>query len=261
VRNHPCLGLGLGLGAPGGKGGVVPARKFGLESVPDLAWWLEADALSLSEGASVASWTDLSGCGRHATQSTTAKKPTFRTGAANQLPAIAFDGGDYVENAEVGALLAGAATPFTVFVVARRTGSGAFGSAPFLQVVGGGNPDIYLTGSEAVGAAFGRDDDSAAGQAYTSGLLTDTSLHRYVGRYTGTASELYRDGVLLGSDDSAVGAVTVDTALIGAYALAGTIITGLVGLVACVVLYLRSLTLAELHFVDDILDRKYGRGR
>jgi hypothetical protein len=58
------------------------------------ALWFKADALALSDGAAVSSWTDSSGNGRHATQATAGKQPTYKTNIWNGKPVVRFDGGD-----------------------------------------------------------------------------------------------------------------------------------------------------------------------
>lgn len=54
--------------------------------------WLKADALSLTEGAAVSSWTDSSGENNHATQATGSKQPSYHLGVLNDLPTVRFDG-------------------------------------------------------------------------------------------------------------------------------------------------------------------------
>ena len=54
----------------------------------------DARFLALSNNDAVDSWTDRSGNGRNATQATSTKKPTFKTGVTGGAPAISFDGGD-----------------------------------------------------------------------------------------------------------------------------------------------------------------------
>lgn len=60
--------------------------------------WLRANDLALANGAAVTSWTDVSGNGLTAVSSgVAAEEPTFNTNAVNGiLPAISFDGGDYL---------------------------------------------------------------------------------------------------------------------------------------------------------------------
>jgi len=76
----------LGCGSSGG-GGFSPL------SLSPLIW-LDATQLGLSDGASVAQFTDLSGNGNHFVQATTANKPTFRSSGINGKPAVEGDGVD-----------------------------------------------------------------------------------------------------------------------------------------------------------------------
>ncbi len=62
--------------------------------VGNLELWLEADSLALTDGASVASWTDLSGNGFNATQGVGGLQPTHRTNLFNGKPAIRFTNGN-----------------------------------------------------------------------------------------------------------------------------------------------------------------------
>lgn len=59
--------------------------------------WFDASQLTgLSDGDGVSSWTDLSGNGYHATQSTTDYKPLYKTNIQNGLPVVRFDGSNDV---------------------------------------------------------------------------------------------------------------------------------------------------------------------
>jgi hypothetical protein len=57
---------------------------------PTLAAWFKADALNDTNGALVPSWTDSSGSGNTATQSTTSRQPSYVTAAINGRPAVRF---------------------------------------------------------------------------------------------------------------------------------------------------------------------------
>ncbi len=61
--------------------------------------WLKANDLSLSDGASVTSWSDVSGNGLTATSSGGGgTEPTFNTNTVNtSLPSMSFDEGDYLD--------------------------------------------------------------------------------------------------------------------------------------------------------------------
>lgn len=85
------------------------------DAVSGIFYWFKADALSLSDGDSVTTWTDSSGGGRNATQSTAANKPVFKTGVLNGKPVVRFDGSnDYLDSAS-----ASISQPMTIFMVSR----------------------------------------------------------------------------------------------------------------------------------------------
>jgi hypothetical protein len=60
----------------------------------DLVAWYKADALSLSDGALVATWPDSSGAGADLTQATSGSRPIYHTARLNSLPGVTFDGSD-----------------------------------------------------------------------------------------------------------------------------------------------------------------------
>ena len=64
-------------------------------TIAGIKLWLKADALALSDGDPVATWTDSSGLGNNATQATSGSRPTFQTNEINStLPVVRFDGSD-----------------------------------------------------------------------------------------------------------------------------------------------------------------------
>jgi hypothetical protein len=76
---------GVSTGAGGGSGITQTSLKI----------WLKADALvGLSDGDPLATWADSSNSSINATQSTTSKKPTYKTGVVNGKPIVRFDGVD-----------------------------------------------------------------------------------------------------------------------------------------------------------------------
>src|SRR5690349_14628207 len=103
-------------------------RRLLISSAPNtisgLVAWLKADALSLSNGDAVASWTDSSGNSNTPTQSTAANKPTYKTSILNGKAIVRFDGGDRLAFPTEGNF--DLTTP-TIFVVFQRT-SGTGGS-------------------------------------------------------------------------------------------------------------------------------------
>lgn len=83
-------------------------------------FWLKADALSLTNGDPVTTWTDSSGNSRDFGQATAGKKPTYNTGMINGLPGVNFDGGDCLTRASV------AISTFTFIVVFQASGTAGF---------------------------------------------------------------------------------------------------------------------------------------
>ena len=85
-------GWGLTLG-----GAAAPAWTP-LDLGARLAIWHDAEFVTLTSGA-VSSWDDLSGNGRHATQTTAASRPTVDATGINGRPALLFDGmNDYLNS-------------------------------------------------------------------------------------------------------------------------------------------------------------------
>jgi hypothetical protein len=70
------------------------AATFLPSDLANLQMWYKADALALTDGAMVASWTDSSGNSRHATQAADAKKPLYKTAIQNGKPVVRFDATD-----------------------------------------------------------------------------------------------------------------------------------------------------------------------
>ncbi len=84
---------------------------------------LDADSLGLSNGASVATWTDLSGLGNHATQVTAGNQPTYvaHSAAFGNHASVRFDGtDDWMDMVD-----AITVNSFTVFITGKLNDAGA----------------------------------------------------------------------------------------------------------------------------------------
>lgn len=92
----------------------------------NLQAWLKADAITgLSDGDPVGTWSDSSGNGNDATQSTSSFKPTYKTGiySGSTLPTVRFDGTD--DLLDWGTFMQSFGnSEWTAFVVVKQTGSG-----------------------------------------------------------------------------------------------------------------------------------------
>jgi len=89
-----------------------PGVEGGLPATNAVLYHLDAGAIQgLADGASVSQWDDLSGNDRHFTQGTAGRRPLYKTGVINSMPAIRFDGGDDQLT------WSGVTAPETVFIV------------------------------------------------------------------------------------------------------------------------------------------------
>ena len=110
----------------GGGSAFTPASLSGLQL------WLAADSGDLlqssggsaadADGDPVGLWPDKSGNGNHASQSTTAAKPTLKTDIINGKPVLRFDGTDDWIGDRLNRIIQAAGQP-TIFVVLSGSGS------------------------------------------------------------------------------------------------------------------------------------------
>jgi hypothetical protein len=142
----------------GGGGGAWSPADLGSALIASL----EADALSLANNDPVASWTDQTANGNSPAQTTTGKKPAFKTGIQNGKPGILFDGVD--DFLDLASFAGGALSqPFSLVTAVKLLSSSA------LQVV-------------AIDPDSGEDGEFIIG--YPSG--TDISVYSNAGIYTPT---------------------------------------------------------------------------
>ncbi len=110
---------------PPGPGGIGAA-----DGTSDLELWLDAGDLSLSDGQSVSSWSDLSGNDKNVSQSTGDKQPTFRTSGFNGRPVLEFDGDADGDDTDDDFLKSSGELDFTsgytIFVVAKNDQTKAY---------------------------------------------------------------------------------------------------------------------------------------
>ena len=89
---------------------------FSPSDISGLKLWLKADAITgLSDGDPVTTWSDSSGQGNDATQSTAGQKPLYKTAIQNSLPAVRFDATDDVLKTQADGTL----KPFSLFAVIK----------------------------------------------------------------------------------------------------------------------------------------------
>ena len=86
----------------------------------NLKLWLKADALTgFTNGNSVGTWNDSSGNGIVLAQGTAAAQPTYKTAGFNSLPALSFNGSQYLDTAFNASLNP---NQYTVITVSQVTG-------------------------------------------------------------------------------------------------------------------------------------------
>jgi serine protease len=202
-------------------------------SLPGLVLWLQADALTgLADGAPVATWPDRSGAGNHATQAVAAKRPTYRAGVANGLPAVLFDAAD-----DGLATLADPGAPVTIVLVyASRAGATGY-------VVNGGFS--FFMGPY-VGRYRNYTGKYATGPKVTAGRWLAQTLRQSAG-----LAQLFIDGAFSASTTRSADPAPLKLAREGQY---GSILDGWV---AEVIVYDRALTDAELADVHAWVRSRY----
>lgn len=99
------------------------AAAFTPASIAGLKLWLDASQITgLNDGDAVATWSDASGNGYNATQSTASKRPLYKTSILNGKPVVRFDGvDDFLENGTFTAF--NNASAASLFIVKRHTSS------------------------------------------------------------------------------------------------------------------------------------------
>jgi len=211
-------------GSGGGAG--VPA------SIPDLALWLRADALTAADGDGIATWPDLSGSCRHATQTAASKRPVYRAAQINGLAALFFDASDDGMSAPLDP-----GVPVTIVTVyASRAGTTGY-------LLNGGHK--FFLGPY-VGRYRNYTSGYANGPPVEPGRWVVHALRQSPGR-----SELWIDGAFQASIAKNADPTGVWLGREGTY---GKILDGLV---AEVLVYARALSDAELQALHDALLDEY----
>ena len=177
----PAIAGPVGLRLPGG---------FDPRQIPGLQLWLDASQIvGLNDGDAVATWSDLSGNGRNATQSTASQKPIYKTGIKNGLPVVRFDGVD--DN--LAGTLSGISgnQPNTIYAVLKMNGDAqcawAFGTA----AVGQG---IFFPFRNVGAWSYGQ-----YAMDITSASSADANWHQQTGWKSGNPLEVFIDGVSVAS--------------------------------------------------------------
>lgn len=242
-----------------------PVHKFSPLHISGLRLWLDASRITgLADGDPVGQWNDLSGNGNHATQTTAAKKPLYKTGILNGKPVVRFDGTDDLLLANgIATLLTGTDVPNTVLGIIKARVLPSLGANPCFAGLGRSSAGSaehrwsLLNSGGTYSYRAARVDDSDASDSHTAGT-PDTGTHIATARFTGTAVTWIIDGAEAAPEASLnVGQLTVDRFAIGALVQGGleTLFFDGDGPEFC--LYNRALSTAELNRLHRYFGAKY----
>lgn len=238
------------------RGVVVASGGFSPPSGNTL--WLDAANVDDPvDGQPVATWTDSSGSGNHATQADAGKKPTYKTGIVNGLPVVRFDGSaDYVQST---------CTDYaTIFAVLNMTTLATDKSFMGAASSSGGNWDAYLFGTTSdndtpylrVGIVPGSTSVSVNGA--NGGIVVNQFSIMTVTISGSLAMKFWQNGTA-GTTSS-----TADTpqgnlqhTVVGAGRFAGNIVDWWPGDIAEVMVFNSALSAANLNSVGNYLGTKY----
>ncbi len=232
----------------------MPRRLFSYKT-PDqltgLVAWLKADALGLSDGDAVASWTDSSGNSNTPTQGTAANKPTFTASVLNGKPVIRFDGNDGLTMPTEGNFDLATSTIFAIF----KRNSGTSGTVMGKSTTGFVNAQrrklqIATTSS---GINYNSGSDSQA----VGITAVPTNWNLYAIKTTGDSDHsIYLNGVQTDSALALGDSSTNNAAMIiGSNFSVGT--EAFNGDIAEIIVYNRALGALEMIGIQNYLANKY----
>lgn len=237
--------------------GLAAPRRWRPSRLSGLRLWLDASRISgLADGDPVSTWSDLSGQGNNATQSTTAAKPLYKTAIVNGRPVVRFDGvDDYLTVANTASF--DMATPTIIVVGTASAGTGTFtGKITFAGGVGDASRrklDVRRASSTTFSFQSGADAAfKASGTLSWAGFNVMSVVARGTTDYTlavnGTAADATTPALDLTTYNTSALIIGAGTA--GAEFLAGDI--------AEVLIYNRALSTAERKQVERYLGARYG---
>ena len=231
-----------------------------------LQLWLKADAITgLADGQKIATWSDISSNGFHATQATVANQPVFHTNVLNSLPAVRFsdDGSTSAGNTNINHLtssltLNGNSNAVTAIIVFRSNFIGVRDT--LIQPLGSGSTWLYTQlnntpgstpATNLINSASGRTLTAHAG--YQAGTWTIVSA---VQNPANATLDMFRDGVSEGSTDiGTTSAASSGGWLFGANkTMTGN---GLSGDIAEILIYGSALSITDRRAAEEYLAMKY----
>lgn len=214
--------------------------------------WFDANQLTLSNGNAVSSWTDFSGNGNNASQTTDSRKPTFMTNQINGRPVVNFNS-SLKQFLQTGAISALNTNNQTIFLVSEGSAASHIGFicasnyTTFPQYCG-----IYRENNNV--KAFTRNNLNAT----KSVLFSNTASYNIINSvWDGSIISAFRNQTLIGSNNGANGSpighsrlvVGADPSNVGRYHFNGKI--------AEIIYYSSVLNNAESIIVNNYLAAKY----
>jgi len=174
--------------------------------VPDLVLWLDADDASTitdsGDDGDVDLWSDKSGQGNHATETTSGSQPAIVVAGINNRTAIGFDGSnDGLDVADDATLNTGGPYSSKTLMMAFRTGNDVIGRQVLYEQGGGTrgisfyifNGELYLNGWNLAETVWGPSFVNAVVTANTTYVATFI-----IDQASGTV-EGFLDGTSIGS--------------------------------------------------------------
>lgn len=215
-----------------------------------LQLWLDADdSDSIKQTSnSVFRWEDKSGNNNNVPQGTGSAQPTTNVSTQNGKNVIDFDGGDTL--IVPSALFSIPTGDNTIFVVSKRTSETAAIESLF-NLRESTNNRYFIIYSSVSGQIDFRNGTTSVGK----GSLTNTNFQILRGRRNGTTEAVTANRASETTSTNAVDEAGIDAGFIGG--LTGSS-SRLIGSIAEIILYNRSLTTEEIGFVESYLTNKWG---
>ncbi len=249
----------------------APRARFRPTQIPNCILWLAADRITgLADDDAVATWSDLSVVGNHATQANAGNRPVYKTGIVNGKPVVRFTGTSGALDLTSEPALT---TEATIFIVAsQQSAAGNTVLYGHVYVDGANYPRYALQYSSGQRLRVTRTNDAGtsftANEAYrgagNSALTLDT-FYAAMAIYAGGLAKLYAlDGAEQTMTWDYNGSEKIVTGFVGTYqqATIGAQKTAayegfLTGDIAEVIFYSRKLNYGERARVLRYLKRKY----
>lgn len=205
-----------------GKQSGAGAAPWTPAALSGLVLWLD-NALITEAAGLVTAWPDLSGAGNHGAQANPSLQGDYEaTGWNGAQPSVLLNGetsGEYLEfdAGSLPAALSGNDTPYTITlacqVTANPTNDRMLWSA---GNSGTNNPmlDLRISAADAWGF-LQRDDAAVIGSAHEAVSSFDLNRHQFTLHFDGSTRTLYKDGVSIATNATALGAITYDRFTLG----------------------------------------------